>query len=64
MQVYGSHRRLLCVLDSSHAWIFVIGCGFGLLISAIWIYAARYNPPLEPALPAASPTDPPALQVD
>ncbi|ACB52286.1 hypothetical protein cce_2938 [Crocosphaera subtropica ATCC 51142] len=48
VQVYDSNRRLLCVLESSHAWIFLIGCGVGLLLSVIWINAARYSPPLEP----------------
>ena len=60
VQVYSSNRRLLCVLDPSHAWIFSIGCGVGLLLSVIWINAARYSPPLEPT----PPTEPPALQVD
>lgn len=60
VQVYSSNRRLLCVLDPSHAWIFSIGCGVGLLLSVIWINAARYSPPLEPI----PPTEPPALQVD
>jgi hypothetical protein len=60
VQVYGSNRRLLCVLDPSHGWIFLIGCGVGLLLSVIWINAARYSPPLEPT----PPTELPALQVD
>jgi hypothetical protein len=60
VQVYGSNRRLLCVLEPSHGWIFLIGCGVGLLLSVIWINAARYSPPLEPT-PL---TESPALQVD
>ncbi len=60
VQVYGSNRRLLCVLEPSHAWIFLIGCGVGLLLSVIWINVARYNPPLEPT-PI---TESPPLQVD
>jgi hypothetical protein len=60
VQVYGSNRRLLCVLERSHAWIFLIGCGVGLLLSVIWINTARYNPPLETTPPKESPT----LQVD
>lgn len=60
VQVYGSNRRLLWVLEPSHAWIFLIGCGVGLLLSVIWINAARYSPPLEPT----APTESPALQVD
>ena len=60
VQVYGSNRRLLCVLEPSHGWIFLIGCGVGLLLSVIWINLARYSPPLEPT----PPTESPALQVD
>jgi hypothetical protein len=60
VQVYGSNRRLLCVLEPSHGWIFLIGCGVGLLLSVIWINVARYSPPSEPTPPTASPT----LQVD
>lgn len=60
VQVYGNNRRLLCVLEPSHAWLFSIGCGVGLLLSIIWIDAARYNPPLEPI----QPTESPAFQVD
>ncbi|MEG4520768.1 MULTISPECIES: hypothetical protein [unclassified Microcoleus] len=32
VQVYGD-RRLLCVFDSSHAWTFLLGSGFGLLLA-------------------------------
>ena len=60
VQVYGSNRRLLCVLEPSHGWTFLIGCGFGLLLSIIWFNAARYSPPLEPT-PA---TDSSVLPVD
>ncbi len=60
VQVYGSNRRLLWVLEPSHGWIFLIGCSVGLLLSVIWINVARHSPPLEPT----SPTESPALQVD
>lgn len=60
VQVYGNNRRLLCVLEPSHGWVFSIGCGVGLLLAILWINVARYNPPLEPTTPAP----PPALQVD
>lgn len=60
VQVYGSNRRLLCVLERSHGWIFLIGCSVGLLLSVIWINVARYSPPIEPT----PPTESPALQVD
>lgn len=60
VQVYGSNRRLLCVLEPSHGWIFLAGCCVGLLLSAIWINAARYSSPVEPI----APTEAPALQID
>lgn len=44
VQVYGSDRRLLCVLESSHAWTFLLGCGFGLLVGLGWFTLARYTP--------------------
>ncbi len=60
IQVYGQNRRLLCVLDASHGWVFLMGCGIGLLLSVIWMNAARYSSPVEPA----EPTELPALQID
>lgn len=60
VQVYGRNRRLLCVLESSHGWIFLAGCCVGLLLSAIWVNAARNISPVEPTAPA----DAPALQID
>ncbi len=60
VQVYGSNRRLLCVLEPSHGWIFLVGCCVGLLLSVIWINAARDNSPVE----LTAPTEAPALQVD
>lgn len=60
VQVYGSNRRLLCVLEPSHGWVFAIGCGVGLLLSVIWFNAACYSPSIEPTPPA----DSPALQID
>jgi len=44
VQVYDSDRRLLCVLDSSHAWTFLLGCGFGLLLAVLWFNLASYSP--------------------
>ncbi|MGB7248943.1 MAG: hypothetical protein WBC73_08395 [Phormidesmis sp.] len=68
VQVYGRNRRLLCVLEPSHGWIFLAGCCVGLLLSVIWINAARYSSPVEPTSPSpvepTAPTDTPALQVD
>jgi hypothetical protein len=44
VQVYSSDRRLLCVLDSSHAWTFLLGCGFGLLLAVGWFNLASHSP--------------------
>lgn len=60
VQVYGSNRRLLCVLEPSHGWIFLIGCGVGLLLSLIWINLTGYNPPSD----SSPPKDLPWWQVD
>ncbi|NEQ96020.1 MAG: hypothetical protein F6K30_04725 [Cyanothece sp. SIO2G6] len=60
VQVYGSNRRLLYVLEPSHGWTFLLGCGFGLLIAVMWFNVARLVPPVEPA----PPTETPKLQLD
>ena len=60
VQIYGSNRRLLCVLSPSHGWTFLVGCCVGLLFSVLWVNVARYSSPVEPT----PPSDAPALQVD
>ncbi|MDB9526799.1 hypothetical protein PN498_12435 [Oscillatoria sp. CS-180] len=60
VQVYGSNRRLLCVLEPSHGWMFVMGVGVGLLLAIFWINISRYSPPVEPTPPGEAPK----LQVD
>jgi len=60
VQVYGAQRRLLCVLDPSHGWVFLIGFGAGLLLSLFWINAERQSS--SPAAPATVKSPP--LQVD
>lgn len=60
VQVYNSNRRLLCVLDPSHGWVFLTGCCAGLLLSVIWFNMARHSPPIEPTLP----TETPSFQID
>ncbi|MEO0988286.1 MAG: hypothetical protein AAFY20_22510 [Cyanobacteria bacterium J06639_14] len=57
VQVYGSNRRLLYVLEPSHGWVFLMGCCVGLLVAVSWINIARYNPQVEPN-PS---TEPPGL---
>jgi len=60
VQVYSGDRRLLCVIESSHAWTFLFGCGLGLLLAVGWVNLARDSPSktYEPA------TTPPELWVD
>ncbi|MEB3228992.1 MAG: hypothetical protein VKJ27_11485 [Synechocystis sp.] len=60
VQIYGGDRRLLCVLESSHAWTFLCGCGFGLLLAVGWFNLARFSPTLtyEPT------TTPAEMQID
>lgn len=49
-----------CVLDSSHAWTFLLGCGFGLLLAVGWFNLASYSPSTtyEPS------TAPPEMSID
>ncbi|PSN14490.1 hypothetical protein C7293_11500 [filamentous cyanobacterium CCT1] len=60
VQVYNGDRRLLCVLEPSHAWTFLLGCGFGLLLAVGWSNFASHSPSTtyEPT------TTPPALWID
>ena len=64
VQVYGSNRRLLWVLEPSHGWSFLIGCGVGLLLSVVWFNIARYSSPAEPTPTIEVPAEVPALPVD
>ncbi|NJL83851.1 MAG: hypothetical protein HC890_14610 [Chloroflexaceae bacterium] len=63
VQIYSGDRRLLWVLDSSHAWTFLLGGGFGLLLAVGWFNLANYSPSrtyttYEPA------TTPPEMWID
>lgn len=60
VQIYRGDRRLLCVLDASHAWTFLWGCGFGLLLAVGWFNFASQRPPT----PAAPSTPPPVMGID
>ena len=60
VQVYGRDRRLLCILEPFHGWVFLVGCGLGLLLAILWFNLSRYSLPVEPA----EPTETPFLQVD
>ncbi|AFY62253.1 hypothetical protein [Synechococcus sp. PCC 6312] len=39
IQIYSGQRRLLCVLDASHAWSLITGIGFGFLCALLTIHA-------------------------
>ncbi len=41
VQVYSADRHLLCVIDSSHLWSFLIGCALGLLLAVAWFNLAQ-----------------------
>ena len=73
VQVYGSNRRLLCVLEPSHGWIFLAGCVVGLLVAILLFNLSRYVPATDPAgstnstestTDSNAPTQDPNLQVD
>ena len=60
VQVYSNNRRLLCVLDASHAWTFVLGCGFGLLLMVGWVNLVSHRP----STTNKSSSTPPAIWID
>ncbi len=51
VQIYNGDRRLLCMLEPSHAWTFLLGCGLGLLLAVGWsnlisdASSTAYGPP-------------------
>jgi hypothetical protein len=64
VHVYGRDRRLLCSLEPSHGWIFIIGLAMGLILGlGLAAASLRSEPPTRqsPSLPA--PMEPP-LSVD
>ncbi|MBE9195778.1 hypothetical protein IQ219_10785 [Synechocystis sp. LEGE 06083] len=60
IHVYDKSRRLLFVLEPSHAWLFLLGCGVGLLLSVVWVNVAGHGP--SPESPPVK--ESPPLQVD
>lgn len=61
VHIYGQNRRLLCALEPSHGWVFLIGCGVGLGVAILFVNLARYSPSAEASTPL---TDVPILQID
>lgn len=62
VHIYDRQRRLLCTLEPSHGWIFLLGCIFGLLLATAWGNMAP--PSSETTAIQSSPTEPPMFQVD
>lgn len=60
VHVYSGDRRLLCVLDSSHAWTFLLGCGFGLLLAVGWFNLVSYSQ----STTDVPSTTPPEIRID
>lgn len=60
IHVYDRHRRLMLTLEPTHGWIFLLGCGLGMLLAVVWVNIARYAPAAEPV----SATENPQLQLD
>ena len=63
VHVYGQNRKLLWVLEPSHGWMFLMGFGFGLLLTVIHFNLAN-STSVSDALPTQETYDPPAFQVD
>lgn len=55
VQIYGRDRRLLCVLEPSHAWTFLLGCGVGLLLAIGWLNLSKHSPSITYDPPATPP---------
>ncbi len=56
VQVYGGDRRLLCVLEPSHGWTFLLGWGFGLLLAVGWFNLATASTS-KPQVPVTAPAE-------
>ncbi|NJN20250.1 MAG: hypothetical protein HC812_02335 [Leptolyngbya sp. RL_3_1] len=60
VQVYDRDRRLICLLEPSHGWVFFFGCVTGFLIAVAGLSRTVTTPPPSPAIPS----DAPPLQID
>ncbi|ESA32055.1 hypothetical protein N836_28280 [Leptolyngbya sp. Heron Island J] len=60
VHVYGQNRKLLWVLEPSHGWLFLLGFGFGLLLTVIHVNLATSTSVSE-ALPTRDASESPAL---
>ena len=62
VHIYDRQRRLLCTLEPSHGWIFLLGCIFGLVLAIAWVNIAQ--PSSETPSPRSPSTESPMLKVD
>lgn len=62
VHIYDRQRRLLCALEPSHGWIFLLGCLFGVVLAIIWANIAHYSP--KTSSPNAVARETPLLQLD
>jgi hypothetical protein len=61
IHIYDRRRRLLCSLEPSHGWIFLLGCLVGLGLAITWGNLARSSPSLSPE---GKTVETPPLQLD
>lgn len=63
VHIYGRNRRLLCALEPSHGWSFLLGVGAGLILTTILVNVYPRSSP-QSTIPSTQPAESPALQVD
>ncbi|MEM6433848.1 MAG: hypothetical protein AAF773_08355 [Cyanobacteria bacterium P01_D01_bin.115] len=56
VHIYDCNRRLLCALEPSHGWSFVVGIGLGLLVAIVGYHLTP------PAQTVAAPVAPSGTQ--
>lgn len=63
VHIYDRRRRLLCSLEPSHGWTFLLGCLLGLGLAITWTNLVHSSPRTSPAR-STTDTDTPLLQLD
>ena len=62
VHIYDRQRRLLCALEPSHGWLFLLGCTFGLVLAIVWVNMAQ--PDSETTFLRCPSTKSPMFQID
>ena len=62
VHIYDRQRRLLCALEPSHGWTFLLGCTVGLVLTLAWVNVAR--PVAETSSIGNPSTKSPMFQID